>query len=119
MPAQHVIGLVEKDEAFADEPTSAWPLAGIYVALIVYASLYPFQNWRNQELNPLEFLFAGWPHYWSGFDVAFNIVGYAPLGFFLTLGFLRTGGNKAALLSGIFFSDGELAKLFARACPLS
>ncbi len=105
MPAQHVIGLVEKDEAFADEPTSAWPLAGIYVALIVYASLYPFQNWRNQELNPLEFLFAGWPHYWSGFDVAFNIVGYAPLGFFLTLGFLRTGGNKAALLSGIFIAS--------------
>jgi len=101
MTLQSERGFVDDEGALEDEPTSAWSLAIIYIALIIYASLYPFQNWRDQELNPIEFLIAGWPHYWSTFDVVFNIVGYAPLGFFLTLGFLRTGRIKGALVSAI------------------
>ncbi|HSV78428.1 MAG TPA: VanZ family protein [Ramlibacter sp.] len=71
--------------------TSAWPLAGAYAALVVYASLYPFSGWRDQEIAPLEFLEAGWPRYWTGFDLAANVVGYIPLGFLLALSFLRRG----------------------------
>jgi VanZ family protein len=71
--------------------TSAWPLAAAYAALVVYASLYPFSGWRNQEIPPWDFLFAGWPRYWTGFDVAANVVGYVPLGFLLALSFLRRG----------------------------
>jgi VanZ family protein len=74
--------------------TSAWPLAGAYVVLVVYASLYPFTGWRNQEIAPWEFLFAGWPRYWTGFDVAANVVGYVPLGFLLALSFLRRGNVR-------------------------
>ena len=74
--------------------TSAWPLAGAYVLLIVYASLYPFTGWRNQELQPWEFLFAGWPKYWTGFDVAANVLGYVPLGFLLALSFMRRGNVR-------------------------
>ena len=50
--------------------TSAWPLAAAYAVLVVYASLYPFSGWRNQEIAPWEFLFAGWPKYWTAFDLA-------------------------------------------------
>jgi len=32
--------------------TSAWPLSLVYVGLIVYASLYPFTDWRDQVLRP-------------------------------------------------------------------
>ena len=71
--------------------TSAWPLAGAYAALVVYASLYPFTGWRDQEIAPWEFLWAGWPKYWTGFDLAANVVGYVPLGFLLALSFLRRG----------------------------
>jgi VanZ family protein len=74
--------------------TSAWPLAGAYAVLVVYASLYPFSGWRNQEIAPWEFLFAGWPRYWTGFDVAANVVGYIPLGFLLALSFLRRGNVR-------------------------
>ncbi|MCG2594983.1 VanZ family protein [Ramlibacter sp. XY19] len=74
--------------------TSAWPLAGTYAALIVYASLYPFTGWRDQEIAPWEFLFAGWPKYWTGFDVAANVVGYVPLGFLLALSFMRRGNVR-------------------------
>jgi VanZ family protein len=74
--------------------TSAWPLSGAYAVLVVYASLYPFSGWRNQEIPPWEFLFAGWPRYWTGFDLAANVVGYVPLGFLLALSFLRRGNVR-------------------------
>jgi VanZ family protein len=69
--------------------TSAWPLSGAYAVLVVYASLYPFTGWRNQDIVPWEFLFASWPRYWTGFDLMANVVGYVPLGFLLALSFLR------------------------------
>lgn len=71
--------------------TSALPLSQICVALIVYASLYPFDQWRDQGIWSWSFLAAPWPKYWLGFDVVANVLGYAPLGFFLTLAAMRMG----------------------------
>ena len=78
--------------------TSAWPLAWVYAALIVFASLFPFIGWRDQGISPLVFLGATLPPpYWTGFDVVTNIVGYAPLGFLLALALLRTGREALAV----------------------
>jgi len=75
--------------------TSAWPLAQAYVALIVYASLYPFAGWHDQGLPAWEFLWSPLPpKYWTGFDVGINIVGYVPFGFLLALSFLRRGSER-------------------------
>lgn len=70
--------------------TAASPLALIYAALIVYASLYPFANWRDQGMDVWSFLLAPVPHYWTGFDVTVNLVGYIPFGGLLALSALRT-----------------------------
>jgi VanZ family protein len=78
--------------------TSASPLALAYVALIVYASLYPFSGWRDQGLLPWGFLVAPWPRYWTGFDVAINLAGYVPLGALLALSVLRARRRHAALV---------------------
>ena len=59
--------------------TSAWPLALIYVVLVVYASLYPFEGWRDQGIAPWAFLASPLPKYWTGFDVAANVAGYVLL----------------------------------------
>ena len=59
--------------------TAAWPLFWIYATLIVYASLYPFDNWRFQGIAPWSFLTAPWPRYWTRFDVVANALGYLPL----------------------------------------
>jgi VanZ family protein len=75
--------------AMTARKTSAWPLAQIYAALIVYASLYPFDDWRDQGIEPWAFLSSPWPRYWTGFDLAANTFGYAPLGFLLALAMLR------------------------------
>jgi VanZ family protein len=91
--------------------TSAWPLAQAYVALIVYASLYPFTGWHDQGLPAWEFLRSPLPpKYWTGFDVGINIVGYVPFGFLLALSFLRRGeagsrrSNVAAVVASVLFA---------------
>jgi VanZ family protein len=70
--------------------TTAWPLALATICLIVYASLYPFADWRDQGISPFRFLTAPLPQYWTGFDVGANLLGYAPLGFLLALSALRS-----------------------------
>ena len=82
-------------------PTASLPLALALICLIVYASLYPFAEWRNQGISPLIFLTAPLPKYWTGFDVATNVLGYAPLGFLLTLASLRSGHMRGAMLLAV------------------
>lgn len=79
--------------------TAAWPLAWLYVGLIVYASLYPFEGWRVQGIAPWSFLLAPLPRYWTGFDVVANVVGYAPLGFLACMAVLRMRPRWPAVLS--------------------
>lgn len=85
----------------AQHKTTALPLALAYAALIVYASLYPFGDWRDQGIAPWAYLAASWPKYWTGFDFAINVAGYVPLGFLAALTVLRTratsDGSRAVL----------------------
>lgn len=77
--------------------TAAWPLALMYIGLVVYASLYPFADWRDPGGVPWAFLSAPVPRYWSGFDLVINVVGYAPLGGLLALSALRSGRARYAI----------------------
>jgi VanZ family protein len=78
--------------------SAAWPLALFFAGLVVYASLYPFADWRDQGIAPWAFLGAPLPRYWTGFDLAINVVGYAPLGGLLALSSLRTGLVRHAIV---------------------
>jgi VanZ family protein len=81
--------------------TSALPLALVYIGIIVYASLYPFSDWRDQGIMPWAFLSSPLPKYWTGFDVAINVLGYVPLGFLLVLSALRSGRNHYAVVMAV------------------
>ena len=72
-------------------PSVSWPLARATICVIIYASLYPFTDWRNHGLSPFDYLAAPLPKYWTRFDVGINVLGYAPLGFLLALAALRSG----------------------------
>ena len=80
--------------------SSAVPLAWLYVGLIVYASLYPFTGWRVPGTPPLAFLTAPWWHWWTGFDVVSNLLGYMPLGALVFGAQVRGGASvwRSALL---------------------
>ncbi len=71
--------------------SSAVPLTLLLVALVVYASLYPFAGWRSPGGPIWAFLQAPLPQYWTRFDVLANLVGYMPLGCLLALGLRRSG----------------------------
>lgn len=95
--------------------SSAAPLALMYAALVLYASLYPFEGWRWPPGQPAWAL-AALPRsvYHDRFDVVSNLLGYLPLGALLFLA-LRRPGVRA--LPSVLGSVVVLA-LLAYACEL-
>jgi len=72
--------------------SSAVWLALVYAALVLYASLYPFDGWRwppGQSLAVLALLPPA--VHQSPFDIWSNLLGYLPLGGLLTVAALRSG----------------------------
>lgn len=77
-------------------------LAGVYTALALYGSLYPFSGWRDSGIAPLAFLFSGWLRYTTGFDLAVNTLAYLPFGFlWATVLSARLGSVAAFLLAAL------------------
>jgi VanZ family protein len=56
-------------------------LFAVFTALTVYATLYPLEGWRDPGVSPFAYLTAPWPRHITHFDVAVNVLGYAPFGF--------------------------------------
>lgn len=83
--------------------SSAVPLAWAWVGLIVYASLFPFDGWRwPPGAQAWQLLRLAWPRYFIPFDIAGNLLAYAPLGGLVALAWLRHGrGPLAALGAGM------------------
>jgi VanZ family protein len=84
----------------ASPRSSAWPLAWVWVGLIVYASLHPFSGWTWPPLptsaatadSPwLALLHLPMPRRALRFDVITNVLAYVPLGGLVALGLLRDG----------------------------
>lgn len=80
--------------------SSAWPLTWVAAALIVYASLYPWGDWRWPESQVFHWVLPK-----LGFEVAndlmANILGYLPFGLIMCIAHLRSGRGPlvAALLT--------------------
>ncbi|MES2771551.1 MAG: VanZ family protein [Pseudomonadota bacterium] len=73
-----------------------------YLILVVYASLHPFSGWRDLGLSAFAFLDAGWPRYWTKFDLFINVLVYFPLGFLLAQTLRRwLGVGLSVLLSSL------------------
>ncbi|MFC0253553.1 VanZ family protein [Massilia consociata] len=73
-----------------------------YLLLIIYASWYPFTGWRSSGVPLFTFLNTVMPRYWTGFDVAVNIVGYVPFGILLVLSlYPHIRGVWAVLLAAL------------------
>ena len=86
----------------------AAPLALAYAALVLYASLYPFTDWRwppGQGIGTL--LALAWSPYTDDFDLAANLLGYVPLGALVLIGARRSGiGLWPALVLALWVPAG-------------
>ena len=80
----------------------------VYVALLIYASLYPMSGWRETGLPIFDYLIAPWPKYFEIGEIVVNLIGYIPLGFIVVpvLPHHWTGKKKVAVavLSGILLT---------------
>lgn len=74
--------------------SSAVPLAAVFVGLVVYASLYPFSDWRWPAGALFsELLALPMPRYHLRFDIWANFIGYMPMGTLLYLAGVRSQGR--------------------------
>ncbi|WP_292937255.1 VanZ family protein [Noviherbaspirillum sp.] len=74
----------------------------MYTFLIVYASLYPFSNWHSMGLPFWSFLLAPMPHYWTGFDVVTNVIGYLPFGVLVVFALHPSVRGMSAAILAVF-----------------
>ncbi|MEO7255171.1 MAG: VanZ family protein [Casimicrobium sp.] len=74
-------------------------IAGVCVAVIIYASLQPFTGWTDPAPGGRFFLFQ-WKQRWIAADATFNVLAYMPLGFALVMAWpLRWSGLRAILVT--------------------
>jgi len=92
--------------------SSAAPLALVYAALVLYASLYPFSGWRWPPGPSLGALLAlPWPPWRDPFDVWSNVLGYVPLGALLYLAQVRAGHRAWQAALGALLAASALSYL--------
>lgn len=82
----------------AGQRSVAWPLSGVAVALIAYATLYPLSGWRWPDAQIFTWVLPKLGHE-AASDLAGNILGYLPLGFILCLAHLRSG--RGVVVAGL------------------
>lgn len=74
---------------------------GVYVLLVVYASLYPLSGWRDQGVPAFAYLSAAWPRWVTLFDLASNFLGYLPLGVLCALALHARRRGLAAIVVAV------------------
>lgn len=79
--------------------------AALFGALVVYASLFPFEDWAwPGDRRWLDLLILPWPRPRIAFDLWSNFLGYAPLGLLLSLALRRRSGWLAAVAAAVLGS---------------
>ena len=88
--------------------SSARPLAAACAALIVYASLHPFDGWNwPAELALVDALWLPVSRQASRFDIVSNLLAYLPLGLLLAAARIREGARPwVALLLAVLLGSG-------------
>ncbi len=98
---QHEGDAARSLEASVKPSASARVALVFYAVLVIYASCFPFSGWHDKGLMPWSYLGEGMPHYWTGFDLAVNVIGYVPLGVLGVLALYpwQRGTSAVALVS--------------------
>ena len=79
------------------------------MALIVYASLYPFSGWQIPGVPLFNFLRLPWPRWWTWFDLIANLLGYLPLGALVFGARVRSGTRVRVALTQAMLAGAVLS----------
>lgn len=91
----------------ARPPSLPGLLAGAYLLLLAYASLYPFQGWHwPAGAGLLELLPLSWPRWRDRFDEWANLLGYIPFGTGVFLAVAHRTGRWTALAAAVAAAGG-------------
>lgn len=78
-------------------------LALLFVAAVVFVTVYPLSGWSRPVDGPLAFLVRGLPRWWTWFDVLANGLAYTLLGLLLSLGWMtRLGLARTIAVTALF-----------------
>lgn len=84
----------------AARSSTANALALAYAALVVYASLYPFEGWHwPAGAGAGAVLMLPWVPWGDELDLWINLAGYVLFGLLLAIGTLRSGASRGVALS--------------------
>lgn len=84
--------------------------AAVLTALVVYASLFPFEGWAwPAGRSAADLLALPWPRARIPFDLWSNYLGYLPLGLLGVLALLRPGGGWAGPVGGATLTAAALS----------
>lgn len=73
-------------------------LAAVWLALLLYGSLYPFAGWQIPAAPLQAYLVAPWPRYYLGGELLLNVLAYMPAGA-LAVAALRLPRTRAAAIA--------------------
>lgn len=93
----------------SQQRSASVPLSLAWVALIVYASAFPFSGWRwPAGASIASLLVLPWPKWYDNFDQVANLLGYMPLGGLVALGI---GGARGSASRAVATATGISAGL--------
>lgn len=85
----------------------------IVLLLVAYASLYPFTDWVDVGVPAFAYLWAPWPRYWVGTEIAANVAAYVPAGALLVWAVYPRMRGALAVLLAVLVGGGMSAGLEA------
>lgn len=85
----------------SQERSASVPLALAWLALVVYASAFPFSGWRwPAGASIASLLVLPWPKWHDNFDLVANLLGYMPLGGLVAMAIRDARGSSPRALVG-------------------
>jgi VanZ family protein len=92
-----MLATIDRAARARSAPSLMRVLSLIGLGAVLYATLYPWSDWRLRQPGAFAWIAAGIPRYWTWFDFASNLVAYLLLALVTTLGWFAAVRTRWAV----------------------